>query len=414
MVDVSNFSVLDAVLVVLSAALAALMLNRNIRDIPFWRATVTPLASIIGSGFLVVVPLLAHIAGPLSVWAITAIVLLSLWIGAALRFNIRHNGRDHSVPPGKKISVTSALERLSDIALALAYVISIAFYIRLMCGFILTGVNAYTPFNADILATLVLVFIGVYGYRRGLQGLERLEQYSVTIKLAIIASLLVGLIYFDGSNGYTLAGLPSPQTSLWDGLRLLGGMLLIVQGFETSKYLSAAYEPSLRSGSMLFAQLLAGIIYIAFVALAMPLMSDFDDVAPNETAIIGLSATITLVLPIMLVIAAAMSQFSAAIADTLGAGGVVEDESRGRVTARTSYLVISLLALALIWNSHIYQVISYASRAFAFYYLLQALLAARLAARTLNGYSRYLMLCAYGALSGILLLITLFATPVES
>ena len=385
------------------------MLSRHIRDIPLWRATVTPLASIIGSGFLVVVPMLTHIAGPLSIWAISAVVFLSLWIGGALRFNIQHDGREDSANGGRS---TQALERLSDIALAFAYIISIAFYIRLMCGFILTGVNAYTPFNADILATVVLAFIGIYGFRRGLHGLERLEQYSVTIKLAIIASLLVGLMYYDSSQGYSLSGLPTPDTSLWEGLRLLGGMLLIVQGFETSKYLASTYDATLRSRSMLFAQILAGMIYIGFVALAMPLTATLDDAIPNETAIIGLSGEITLVLPIMLVIAAAMSQFSAAIADILGAGGVIEDESQRRIAARTSYFIITVLALVLIWNSHIYQVISYASRAFAFYYLLQSILAAQLAASVLAGRRRFLRICSYSALALIFLVITLFATPV--
>jgi len=141
-------------------------------------------------------------------------------------------------------------------------------------------------------------------------------------------------------------------------------------------------------------------------------MTTLDDAIPSETAIIGLSGEITLVLPLMLVIAAGMSQFSAAIADTLGAGGVIENESRRRIPARTSYLIITALALALIWNSHIYQVISYASRAFAFYYLLQSILAAQLAASVLAGRNRYLRICSYSALALILLVITLFATPV--
>lgn len=390
------------------------------RDLRLWRATITPLASIIGSGFLVVVPLLAHIAGTFSVWAVSLIVLLSLWIGTALRFNIRcANGSEtdsilgaYNVSVQRKAGIKQ-LERLSDIALAFAYIISIAFYIRLMCGFILTGVAAYTPFNADILATMVLVFIGVYGYRRGLSGLERLEQYSVTIKLGIIASLLLGLTYFDIKEGYDLSGLATPEANFLDRLCMLGGMLLIVQGFETSKYLTA-YDAALRSQSMYFAQILAAVIYVAFVALAMPLMTTFEEATPGETAIIGLSANISLVLPIMLVIAAAMSQFSAAIADTLGAGGVVEDESQRRIPARLSYLIISVLALALIWNSHIYQVVSYASRAFAFYYLLQTLLAAYLAATTLSGNSRYLHGFCFGLLSVILLLITIFAIPVSA
>lgn len=405
----TNFSFLDAFLIVFSVAIAFIMLRRSVRDAPFWRATVTPLASIIGSGFLVVVPLLAGVTGPLSVFAIIGIVLLSLWIGGAVRFTILHNE-----PVGSSAKTTAPmLERLSDISLAFAYVISITFYIRLMCGFVLTGVDVYSPFNADVLATGVLLFIGLYGWRRGLHGLERLEEYSVTIKLAIIASLLAGLIYNDGSHGYDLSDLPLPATSVWEALRQLAGMLLIVQGFETSKYLASTYKAALRSRSMLFAQILAGVIYVVFVALSMPLMGQFAGGSPNETAIIDLSRDITLILPLMLVVAAAMSQFSAAIADTIGAGGVAEEESRGRLPARVSYLAIAIFAVALIWNSNIFEVVALASRAFAFYYMLQAISAAVLAAKVATGRRRQFLMVSYGAQALVLFLIVLFAMSVE-
>ncbi|WP_165495874.1 hypothetical protein, partial [Marinobacter halodurans] len=265
----------------------------------------------------------------------------------------------------------------------------------------------------DVLATGVLLFIGLYGWRRGLHGLERLEEYSVTIKLAIIASLLAGLIYNDGSHGYDLSDLPLPATGVWEGLRQLAGMLLIVQGFETSKYLASTYDAPMRSRSMLFAQILAGVIYVVFVALSMPLMAQFAGMAPNETAIIDLSRDITVVLPLMLVVAAAMSQFSAAIADTIGAGGVAEEESRGRLPARVSYLVIAIFAVALIWNSNIFEVVALASRAFAFYYMLQAISAAVLAAKVATGRRRQFLMMSYGAQALVLLLIVLFAMPVE-
>ncbi|WP_156826496.1 hypothetical protein [Marinobacterium rhizophilum] len=409
--EVENFSMLDGLLVALSVAIAAVLLRREVRDAPFWCATVTPLASIIGSGFLVVVPLLAGIAGTLSLFAIVGIVLLSFWLGKAIRFNILHDGR---TPRVDSDPFAQPLERLSDLALAGAYVISITFYIRLMCGFVLTGVDAYSSFNADALATLVLLFIGIYGLRRGLHGLERLEEYSVTIKLSIIAALLAALAYYDADTGYDLSGLPLPESSLWESLRHLGGMLLIVQGFETSKYLASSYDAPLRARSMRLAQLVAGVIYVAFVALAMPLMAPFARVAPNETAIIDLSGNITLILPVMLVVAASMSQFSAAIADTIGAGGVVENETRKRLSARSSYAIIACLAVSLMWASNIFEIVALASRAFAFYYMLQAVLAARLAAKVSTGRQRYWLLFSYSSLALLLLAIVLFALPVEA
>lgn len=405
-----NFALLDGILLACALLIAFVMFQRGIREAPFWRATVTPLASIIGSGFLVVVPLLASIAGTLASYAIMGIVLLSFWLGSALRFNIQHDGQTR-LAENRRVAQT--LERLSELALAFAYVISVTFYIRLMGGFVLTGLDAYSGFHADMLASLVLLCIGIYGFWRGLHGLELLEEYSVTIKLAIIASLLLGLAYFDVAQGYDLSALPTPQNDLWEGLRSLAGMLLIVQGFETSKYLVSEYGSQTSIRSMRLAQWVAGVIYVAFVILAMPLMAPYASQTPNEAAIIALSGEVAFVLPLMLVLAATMSQFSASVADTIGAGGVIEAETNKRLPARYSYLLIAGLAIALIWTSNIFEIVALASRAFAFYYLLQALLATYLATKTHSGWKRVGLITFYAVLALVLLAIVLFAKPVE-
>lgn len=406
-VPTQDFTTLDAVLLTLSLALVVWLLQPRVKNSVFWQATVTPLASIIGSGFLVVVPLLANIAGHWAGIAIVAIVLLSWWLGSAMRYSMQVEELEQAMPQDKLLL---GLERFADIALAFAYVISITFYIRLMTGFVLTGLDIYSEFNANIAASLVLGIIGLYGLLKGLHGLERLEEYSVSVKLAIIAALLVGLLWQDIQQGYHWHGLASPEQPWWQSLCQLAGMLLIVQGFETSKYLASQYPASIRIRSMALAQILAAFIYISFVVLAMPFMGQFVGTTPSETAIITVSAQITLILPTLLIIAAAMSQFSAAIADTIGAGGVVEQQSRYRIRARGLYPVISLLSLILLWSSNIFQLVSYASRAFAFYYLLQALIAARHCAIREHAPKR---VASYLSLALLMLLIVLFAEAVE-
>ena len=54
-----------------------------------WRATVTPLASIIGSGFLVSAPLLAREFGGYAAPAMALLIVLAALIGWAIRYNIR-------------------------------------------------------------------------------------------------------------------------------------------------------------------------------------------------------------------------------------------------------------------------------------------------------------------------------------
>ena len=56
-------------MVVVPIVAFVILVCRPVRNNRSWSATVTPLASIIGSGFLVSVPLLA---GAVSLWAVTA------------------------------------------------------------------------------------------------------------------------------------------------------------------------------------------------------------------------------------------------------------------------------------------------------------------------------------------------------
>ena len=353
---------------VVAAGLA--LFHPRLAATPTWRATVTPLASIIGSGFLVLAPILVREFGVGAVLVMTGLCALAYLVGSAIRFNIRvfdHPDHDRSVAEVR-------IERLSDWALAFAYVISVCYYLNLLGAFAVSQTQADDPFSAKLLTSAVLVFIAVLGWRRGLSGLEKAETVTVGIKLAVIAGLLAGMAYY--------AGLQARQHALqlhdghfnWDTLRLAFGLLITVQGFETSRYLGAGHDADTRIRTMRYAQWLASAIYIVYIGLA-GLSFPSEDVGLRETAVIGMTERISPLLPILLVAAALAAQFSAAVADTNGCGGLAEEMSHGRVPTRVAYLGLAALALLLTWTADIYQIISYASRAFAIYYALQCTLA---------------------------------------
>ena len=75
----------NALLIAIAVAVAAALFHPRIRRARDWRATVTPLASIIGSGFLVAGPLLAHAVNGWALVAMTGIVLVAYAIGAVVR-----------------------------------------------------------------------------------------------------------------------------------------------------------------------------------------------------------------------------------------------------------------------------------------------------------------------------------------
>lgn len=404
-----NLSLIDLLLPLIALGLAIGLLAPRISNAIGWRTTVTPLASIIGSGFLVIAPLLGNLVGSASTWAIIGIVLVAYAIGAVIRFNIRY--AEPLIDTGNN-SLLIATERLSNMILTVAYVISIAFYIRLLSAFLLKAFNQESELLANGLTTAILLLIGLVGWLRGLQGLELLEKWAVTIKISIIAAMLVGLANYDLIHGVNNTGIKSEPRTLFESMRMLAGILLVVQGFETSRYLGDSYTASARIRGMRFAQLLSAIIYISFVWLVTPILYLIPSTSLDETAIIDLLSNVAFVLPAMLVIAATMSQFSAAVADTLGAGGLLVEETNNTISIKTSYIVLVITAIGLVWISNIFEIITLASRAFALYYLAQVFVAMQTTKTLESSLTNIGRKIGFGLIAVALLWIVIFALPV--
>ncbi len=404
-------TIFDGVIILIAVVLAGFLLAPKARNNAWWQATVTPLASIIGSGFLVVAPLLAAVAGSLAVVAMLIIVVLAFAVGHVIRFNIRNSEKLEVTPNGSRNLLFAA--RISNVSLSIAYVISVAFYIRLLASFALS----MTPFADDttegILATVILAMIGFVGWGKGLKGLELVETISVSIKLSIIVALLFALFAYNFDAGVWTADLPKSDLDILTRLRMLGGMLLVVQGFETSRYLGGAYPADMRARTMLWAQLSSAVIYLLFVALIVPVLIYLPTGAADDTAIIGVSGYVAWVLPFMLVFAALMSQLSAGIADTVGAGGLVVEETGKRVPERLAYPVLIAFSIALIWLFDIFEVVAIASRTFAFYYMMQTIIAIIVTRKLLTGRKRTVKIVWFGVLAVILALIVIFAIPAD-
>ncbi len=391
-----------------AAATLGFTFSPRMRASEVWRAMVTPLASIIGSGFLVVGPLLTHSVGRLAVPVMIVIVATAYWIGHAIRFNILHLEPLLAAPA--PLRFLGKCEHASHLVLAFAYVISVSFYLQLLAAFLLRGLGASSVWN-HVIASSLLLGIGGIGWWRGLKMLEFLEEYAVNIKLSIIAAFLVGLTILDASifSGKELAHFPADRPINFHIMRMVMGSLIIVQGFETSRFLGEAYDARRRVATMRYAQWLSGFIYIAFLILIMPVAGSLRKL--NDTAIIDLSALVTWVLPWMLIVAAVMSQFSAAVADTLGGGGLISEATHHWLVSRRAYAVIALLGLVVTWLTNVFEVISLASRAFAFYYMLQSLEAAVLAFDRRNLSHRPARVLSYACLTLLMLAAVVLGIP---
>lgn len=162
---------------------------------------------------------------------------------------------------------------------------------------------------------------------------------------------------------------------------LLLGLLITVQGFETSRYLGASYDQPTRVRTMRYAQWLSSAIYLAFLALLTPFLTR----AAHAEGVAGILDIMALVAPVMgvfVLVGAVSSQLSAAIADSIGSGGLIIEVSRRKLGVRTAFLVANALAIAVVWLTDPFEVVALSSRAFALFYAVQAGLALWVSRRT--------------------------------
>ena len=396
----------SGLILVVTLIAGAVLLWPRVANVKLWRATMTPLASIIGSGFLVLGPILDFQYGKYAPLVMLALCVGAYLFGGAIRHNIRLRGA-HDEDPDKFVA---RLEVGGSWTLALAYVISVAYYLNLFGAFGVSLTPWDTQFAARILTSAILVLILAVGWFKGFRALERMEQVSVSVKLAIILGLLVGLAIFFGKEASAdkLVFL-EPKSSGWAAISLAFGLIVTVQGFETSRYLGATYDHVTRIRSMKLAQVVSSAIYMIYIGFVAYVFQG-NELHLEETAIIDMMKVVAPILPLLLVAAALTAQFSAAIADTSGSGGLVAELTGGVVSERQAYAILVGIALVFTWTVDLFEIISYASRAFAIYYGVQSAIAAASAHRVLGHKGKTAL---YASLAVLGFMIAILRTPAE-
>lgn len=369
-------------------------------------ATVTPLASIFGSGFLIIVPVLERSLGALAIVGVSGICALSWLIGISVRHIVREV--EPMIESGELDRTSRVLEKLSDVVIVAAYVISIALYLRIMAQYVVSyagpeSISSAVDVERVIASAAVVVIIGV-GVIRGFSGLDLMERVALAAVLVLTTILGAGLL-IDDVNTAVSGGLelpPIPDRNPIDVFLVLGGAVITVQGFETIRYLGTEYDAETRIQASRIAQAVAISVYIGFVAVATPLMGLGTD-AGLDRDLVAITERVAPLLTIPLVAGAVLSQFSAATADTVAAGGNLGG-LRESLGGSRAYLLSGIAAIILLWTVGTFAIIAIASRAFAAYYSLQAVIALR----TSEGLLRKI---GYGVLALVLALIALFAEP---
>jgi len=216
---------------------------------------------------------------------------------------------------------------------------------------------------------------------------------------AMLGTTLFGKDVNDGSISVP----PSTSYSLGHTLLLLGGVLITVQGFETVRYLADRYDRDTRISASRLSQLIAAWVYISLVAVATPLMADAAGHLSDEN-LLDLVERAVPALALPLVVGAVLSQFSAAVADTVAAHGNLRVLRPGGGN-HVPYLVTAVAVSALSWSIDLFTLVVVASRAFAAYYCVQSVVAMLTSTHPARR-------AGFAALATVLMAIALFAVPV--
>jgi hypothetical protein len=365
-------------------------------------ATVTPLASIFGSGFLIIIPILERELGALAAAGMAAVCVLAWTVGIAIRHNVKVveplTSADH-------LDLTTArIDRASDFVIA--YVISVALYLRILAVFVVGYVSSGSGAAERLLAVALVLVITAVGLVRGLAGLELLERLALGSVLILVLAIGGTFAGIDASQllGGGLRLPPVPRPGFVSVLLVLGGIVITVQGFETVRYLQHI-DRQARIASCRLSQLISSVVYILIVVLATPLMG-LGTRSGADGGLLELVQRVAPLLALPLVLCAVLSQFSAATADTEASVGNLRVIGWAPLQGRRRYLVVGGAAAVLAATLGTSEIIVIASRAFAAYYALQCVVALRTSGRL---WPRM----GYGVVALVMVAITVLAQPAQ-
>ncbi|MCP5072704.1 MAG: hypothetical protein GY947_05330 [Rhodobacteraceae bacterium] len=166
------------------------------------------------------------------------------------------------------------------------------------------------------------------------------------------------------------------------------------------------YSGKVRIEAMRRAQIASSIICLIFFVLMIPLFPYFTSSA-DVAGFIDVIGRVSPWLPFVVTAGAIASQFSASVADSIGASGLISDTSKKHVTPKHAYILIGIVSILVIWETDVVAIVALASRAFALFYCLQCIVAT-LVARNNGAHTRASL---YALLAAFCFVITVFGAP---
>jgi hypothetical protein len=372
----NQFVAVGAALVVL-VGLAWVLYRPKVQQSERYKAMVVPLANIMDVGFIVMSPAIVLLAGFAAPLVMLGICLLAIATGFAIAYNIRHyeplEGTDDPV---------NRVGYVSRWALTFASIINIAYYTLLLITLLLWPLDLYSVTNLAIGGTVLLVVLIIVGMAGGMDWLNNLGNKTTAFNLSAVVAVVTAFIVYniqEWLGGRWDLGETEVMISGEDFRKIIG-LFAIVQGFEAARYIGARFGKELRITTMRLAQVIASVVFVVFVASVLILYVQVQTDFSGESIFI-VADEVGDFMPWLILLAAIGSQTSAIINATMSRSDMLVDHKMPR---RWTFVVLLGPAIAVFLLVDITEAVALASRVFAAYFVLQAVIAWILARRAQN------------------------------
>ena len=366
------------VAVITLAGLAWLLYRPKVQESRIYKATVFPLAEIMDVGFIVFSPIIILLFGFGAPLAMLGLCLLAILTGFAISYNINN----YEPLVGKP----DPLHRWNSFALwalVAASIVNVAYYAQLLMTLVWLPLgDLYSPGVVAATAAALLAILAIYGFAKGLRALNEMGNKTTAFNLSAIVAVLVAFAAFNvqqlvgGDFNWPHFNPPAND----EAFRKLLGLFVLVQGFESSRYIGAYFSADMRTKTMRSAQYISSVVFVLFVAFSLILFETVK-VPANVTAIFEVSKQVSVFLPFLIMAAALGSQLSAIVNSTESVTEILARQAGDRLPRQWTFPLFLVPAILVVLLTDVASVVALASRVFAAYYLLQAFIAGRLAWR---------------------------------
>ncbi|MGI9585962.1 MAG: hypothetical protein ACR2N7_10275, partial [Acidimicrobiia bacterium] len=300
----------------------------------------------------------------------------------AMAYNIRHY--EPLEATRDRINLVGHASRW---ALTFASVINIAYYTLVLVTLGLWPLDLYSERNLAIVGTVLLGVLVVVGLAGGMDRLNNLANKTTAFNIAAVVAIVVAFGVFNIQEW--LGGrevFPATDTVIdSEAFRQIIGLFAIVQGFEAARYIGGRFAGELRVSTMRLAQVISSVVFVALLAFVLILFVQV------ETDFSGASIFIVAdevgdAMPWLILLAALGSQTSAIIGATMSRSDMLVSHKviNKDISRRATFLILLVPAIGLFLLADVPMAVTLASRVFATYFVLQAVIAWILARRKGN------------------------------